>query len=193
MLVGLIAALVLVRLLPLPLRLASRAVARRRGAVGFLSLARAGRGSAGGTLPLLALLLALTTAAFGGSVLAGVADARDRAAVHTIGADARISGVLDSVPLPGSLIQRVRKTDGVRDVAAVQVVYGVPLPADPAGNNRMKNAAVLGVDPAAYARLAGTTGLGPFPAGRLRAAGRTAVPVIVSPSVAAGSVTGRAS
>ncbi|MFG2213587.1 FtsX-like permease family protein [Streptomyces sp. NPDC048685] len=184
-LVGLIAALVLVRLLPLPLRLASRAVARRRGAVGFLSLARAGRGSAGGTLPLLALLLALTTAAFGGSVLAGVADARDRAAVHTIGADARISGVLDSVPLPGSLIQRVRKADGVRDVAAVQVVYGVPLPADPAGNNRMKNAAVLGVDPAAYARLAGTTGLGPFPAGRLRAAGRTAVPVIVSPSVAA--------
>ncbi|MET9656962.1 FtsX-like permease family protein [Streptomyces sp. NPDC006510] len=189
-LVGLIAALVLVRLLPLPLRLASRAVARRRGAVGFLSLARAGRSSAGGALPLLALLLALTTAAFGGSVLAGVADARDRAALHTVGADARISGVLDSVPLPDRLIREVRAADGVREVAAVQVVYGVPLPADPAGNSRMKNAAVLGVDPAAYARLARSTGLGPFPADRLRTAGSTTakdgvLPVIASPSVAA--------
>ncbi|MGW1841842.1 FtsX-like permease family protein [Streptomyces sp. NPDC001966] len=194
-LVGLIAALVLVRLLPLPLRLASRAVARRRGAVGFLSLARAGRSSAGGALPLLALLLALTTAAFGGSVLAGVADARDRAAVHTVGADARISGMYDAVPLPDRLIRQVREADGVREATAVQVVYGVPLPADPAGNNRMKSAVLLGVDPAAYARLARTTGLGPFPADRLRAPGRTAakgaalskdavVPVIVSPSVA---------
>lgn len=70
-LVGLIAAVVLVRLYPLPLRLALRSVSRLRGAVGFLSLARAGRTSAAGTLPLLALLVALTTAAFGGSVLAG--------------------------------------------------------------------------------------------------------------------------
>lgn len=195
-LVGLIAALVLVRLLPLPLRLASRAVARRRGAVGFLSLARAGRSSAGGALPLLALLLALTTAAFGGSVLAGVADARDRAAVHTVGADARISGLLDSVPLPKRLIREVREADGVREVAEVQVVSGVPLPADPAGNNRMKSTAVLGVDPATYARLARATGLGPFPADRLRPAGDPAakgtappkdavLPVIASPSVAA--------
>ncbi|MFD7491608.1 FtsX-like permease family protein [Streptomyces sp. NPDC059832] len=195
-LVGLIAALVLVRLLPLPLRLASRAVARRRGAVGFLSLARAGRGSAGGALPLLALLLALTTAAFGGSVLAGVADARDRAALHTVGADARISGVLDAVPLPERLIREVRAAHGVREVAAVQVVSGVPLPADQDGNGRMKSATVLGVDPAAYARLARSTGLGPFPADRLRAAGGAAakgaapskdavLPVIASPSVAA--------
>ncbi|WP_338119547.1 ABC transporter ATP-binding protein, partial [Streptomyces parvus] len=62
-LVALIAALVLVRLYPLPLRLAARPMARLRGAIGFLSLARAGRSSAGGALPLLALLLALATAA----------------------------------------------------------------------------------------------------------------------------------
>ncbi|MFD5641318.1 ABC transporter permease, partial [Streptomyces anulatus] len=60
-LVALIAALVLVRLYPLPLRLATRPVARLRGAIGFLSLARAGRSSAGGALPLLALRLALAT------------------------------------------------------------------------------------------------------------------------------------
>jgi putative ABC transport system permease protein len=89
-LVGVIAALVLVRLYPLPLRWLARPAGRLRGAVGHLSLARAGRTSVSAVLPLLALLTALTTAAFGGSVLAGVADARDRAAVLTLGADARV-------------------------------------------------------------------------------------------------------
>ncbi|MFD7068004.1 FtsX-like permease family protein [Streptomyces sp. NPDC059913] len=190
-LVGLIAALVLVRLLPLPLRLASRAVARRRGAIGFLSLARAGRGSAGGALPLLALLLALTTAAFGGSVLAGVSEARDRAAVLEVGADARISGLLDAAPLPARLIREVRAADGVRRLAEVQVVSGVPLPPGADGTGSMKNATVLGVDPDAYARLARSAELGTFQPDRLRAdrgrgkGGAGVVPVIASPSVAA--------
>ncbi|MGW2088970.1 FtsX-like permease family protein [Streptomyces sp. NPDC001880] len=188
-LVGLIAALVLVRLLPWPLRLASRAVARRRGAVGFLSLARAGRSSAGGALPLLALLLALTTAAFGGSVLAGVSDARDRAAVLAVGADARISGLLDAAPLPARVVREVRAADGVRQVAAVQVVSGVPMPPAADGSGSMKNTVVLGVDPDTYAGLARTTDLGAFPADRLRAgkgrAGSMVVPVIASPSTAA--------
>ncbi|MFD9599398.1 FtsX-like permease family protein [Streptomyces sp. NPDC059970] len=192
-LVGLIAALVLVRLLPLPLRLASRSVARRRGAVGFLSLARAGRTSAGGTLPLLALLIALTTAAFGGSVLAGIADARDDAAGRAIGADARISGPGNSVPLPDRLIREVRKAGGVRDVARVQIEYDVVLPADGTGDQFTKDATLVGVDPATYARLARATGLGAFPADRLRtsaAAKKSAptkdpvLPVIASPSVA---------
>ncbi|MEV5197754.1 FtsX-like permease family protein [Streptomyces sp. NPDC053720] len=188
-LVGLIAALVLVRLLPWPLRLASRAVARRRGAVCFLSLARAGRSSAGGALPLLALLLALTTAAFGGSVLAGVADARDRAAMLAVGADARISGLLDTAPLPARLVREVRATAGVRQVAAVQVMSEVPMPPGADGTGSMKNMVVLGVDPDAYSGLARTADLGTFPADRLRAdkgeAGNVVVPVIVSRSVAA--------
>ncbi|MFH8471732.1 FtsX-like permease family protein [Streptomyces sp. NPDC018000] len=194
-LVGLIAALVLVRLLPLPLRLASRSVARRRGAVGFLSLARAGRTSAGGTLPLLALLIALSTAAFGGSVLAGVADARDDAAVRATGADARIDGPGISVPLPDRLIREVREAGGVQDVTGVRIEYDVPLPADGSGAQRTKNATLVGVDPATYARLARATGLGPFSADRLKASGPAApkgtapsrdreLPVIVSPSVA---------
>ncbi|MET9917179.1 FtsX-like permease family protein [Streptomyces sp. NPDC006435] len=188
-LVGLIAALVLVRLLPWPLRLASRAVSRRRGAIGFLSLARAGRSSAAGALPLLALLLALTTAAFGGSVLAGVSGARDRAAVLAVGADARISGPLDAVPLPDRLVREVREADGVRQVAAVQVVTEVPMPPAADGSGSMKNTVVLGVDPDAYAGLARTTDLGTFRADRLRAArgeaGSVVVPVIASPATAA--------
>lgn len=194
-LVALIAAVVLVRLYPLPLRLALRSVARLRGAVGFLSLARAGRSSAAGTLPLLALLVALTTAAFGGSVLAGVADARDGAAVRAIGADARISGQADSIPLPDDLIRAVRETDGVRDTARVQVEYGVALPAPVAGVVDAKGATLVGVDPVTYARLARSTGIGAFPADRLKATGPATpkgtlpskdrvLPVIVSPSVA---------
>ncbi|MET9378915.1 FtsX-like permease family protein [Streptomyces sp. NPDC002992] len=133
-LVALIAALVLVRLYPLPLRWAARPARRLRGAVGYLSLARAGRSSATGALPLLALLVALTTAAFGGSVLAGVADARDRAALLETGADARVTGSADGVPLPTGLTTAVRGAAGVRDVTAVQIEYGLLLPAGAGGS-----------------------------------------------------------
>ncbi|WP_330238788.1 ABC transporter permease [Streptomyces sp. NBC_00525] len=194
-LVALIAAVVLVRLYPLPLRLALRSVSRLRGAVGFLALARAGRSSAAGTLPLLALLVALTTAAFGGSVLAGVADARDDAAVLATGADARISGQGDSVPLPADLIRAAGKADGVRQAVRVQIEYGVALPPAENGVEDAKGATLIGVDPEAYAELARGLGLGSFPAGPLKAAdarpvkGEPAsrdrvVPVIASPSVA---------
>ncbi|MFJ9621746.1 FtsX-like permease family protein [Streptomyces sp. NPDC101181] len=210
-LVALIAALVLVRLYPLPLRLAARPMARLRGAIGFLSLARAGRSSAGGALPLLALLLALATAAFGGSVVAGIGDARDDAALTAVGADARISGLSDRTTLPAPLAGTVRDLDGVRDVAPVRVEHGVELPApgpDASGASQdgsgdasgpgPDSAALLGVDPAAYARLARATGLPEFPAARLKAAGPSAprpegaaqdrgrvLPAIASPSVAA--------
>ncbi|MFG2564607.1 ABC transporter permease [Streptomyces sp. NPDC048567] len=190
-LVGLIAAVVLVRLYPLPLRLALRSVSRLRGAIGFLSLARAGRTSASGTLPLLALLVALTTAAFGGSVLAGVADARDDAAVLATGADARVTGAADSAPLPAGLVRAMEQAEGVRGSARVQVEFGVALPAADNGTQDAKGATLIGVDPATYAALARSTGLGPFSADGLRAKGAGAapdedrvVPALVSPSVA---------
>ncbi|MDX3058192.1 ABC transporter permease [Streptomyces sp. NE06-03E] len=185
-LVGLIAALVLVRLYPLPLRLAARPVARLRGAVGFLSLARAGRASSSGTLPLLALLIALTTAAFGGSVLAGVADARDEAALRAVGADARISAEGGLSPLSDGFVRQVRAVDGVEDVTAVRIEYGTPLAAATDVRSDTKRATLMGVDPEAYARLARGTGLPAFPAGTLeKGAGKgEALPAIVSPALA---------
>ncbi|MGC5531428.1 ABC transporter permease [Streptomyces sp. SR-10] len=198
-LVALIAALVLVRLYPLPLRLATRPVARLRGAIGFLSLARAGRSSAGGALPLLALLLALATAAFGGSVIAGIGDARDDAALASVGADARISGASERATLPDELVRTVRDLDGVRGVAPVRVEYSVNMPEAVAGDDGAngggagtststgsgsgsgsgsaddaKAAALVGVDPASYAELARATGLPAFPAARLKATGSSA-------------------
>ncbi|MFF0503961.1 ABC transporter permease [Streptomyces fimicarius] len=219
-LVGLIAALVLVRLYPLPLRLAVRPMARLRGAIGFLSLARAGRSSAGGALPLLALLLALATAAFGGSVIAGIGDARDDAALASVGADARVSGTGERVTLPDDLVRTVSELDGVRDAAPVRVEYTVAMPeaaagdgsgtrtdtaagtgaaGDDAGAGDAATAALVGVEPASYARLARTRGLPAFPAARLKATGPAAPlpegteagPERVLPAIASPAVAAR--
>ncbi|MEU0371490.1 FtsX-like permease family protein [Streptomyces sp. NPDC006283] len=187
-LVGLIAALVLVRLYPLPLRWAARPAGRLRGAVGFLALARTGRSSAAGALPLLALLVALTTAAFGGSVLAGVADARDRAALLATGADARISGPGDSVALPEGAERAVRDVAGVKDLTAVRIEHALTLPArdrnEPADSPAVS---LVAADPDSYARLARDLHLGAFPADALAvrtAGGKQVLHAVASPGVA---------
>lgn len=187
-LIGVIAALLLLRLHPPLLRLAARPAGWLRGAVAQLSLARAGRTSASGVLPLLALLIALTTAAFGGSVLTGVAEARDRAALLTIGADARVDS---TDPLPADLAGRVRALPGVRGVAAVSVDY------DAAPLQRVDKIPLVGVDPRTYSELAARTGLGSFPEAELggpgtrKPAGTHPLPAVASPSVAAVYGTGR--
>ncbi|MFJ3905728.1 ABC transporter permease [Streptomyces sp. NPDC090025] len=193
-LVALIAAFVLIRVYPLPLRWAARPARRLRGALGFLSLARAGRSSTSGALPLLALMLALTTAAFGGSVLSGVSDVRDRAAILAVGADARVAAELDSAPLPAGLADMVRKTAGVREVSPLQIEYGVLLPSPLGTSERSMSAPLIGVEPGSYAALAARTGFGAFPAGLLASTGTggpahvgdnaRVIPAIASPKVA---------
>ncbi|MGW4029285.1 FtsX-like permease family protein [Streptomyces sp. NPDC004838] len=177
-LVGMVAALVLVRLYPLPLRIAALPMARRRGAVGFLALARTGRSPATTALPLLALLLALTTAAFGGSVLAGIADARDRAALLAVGADARLEAATE---LPGSLAGAVGKLDGVREVVSVRRERDFDLRDSGSG---LAGVTLIAAEPDAYARLARSTGLGGFGADELRKRSAGPLPALVSPGVA---------
>ncbi|WP_181139886.1 FtsX-like permease family protein, partial [Streptomyces sp. Ru71] len=178
-LVGVIAALVLVRLYPWPLRALARPAGRLRGLVGPLSLARAGRSSASAVLPLLALLTALTTAAFGGSVLAGVRETRDHAALLTVGADARVEAQTTSV-LPAGLAERVRPVPGVRSLTEVSISYQATAADSPA------TLPVAGVPPADYAALTARTGLGAFPAAALRAptASGAVLPALASPAVA---------
>jgi putative ABC transport system permease protein len=173
-LVGLIAALVVLRVHPFLLRRLTAPAGRLRGVVGPLSLARAGRTRTSAVLPLLALLTALTTAAFGGSVLAGVAAARDRAALLTVGADARLDS---DAPLPRDVLTRIRAVPGVRGVAPVSIDYEAK-PED--GQDAVP---LVGVDPSSYGELTARNGLGPFPASALR--DRTgALPAVASPSVA---------
>ncbi|WP_326612893.1 ABC transporter permease [Streptomyces scopuliridis] len=183
-LVALIAALVLVRLYPLPLRWAARPAARLRGAIGFLSLARAGRSSATATLPLLALLIALTTAAFGGSVLSGVTEARDRAALLAVGADARVSTPRDATPLPAEAERAARKVAGVRDTTAVRVESTAELAiGESASTAPQKPLTLIGVEPESYTRLARQLDLGAFPADALTRTGGV-LDAVASPGVA---------
>lgn len=178
-LVAVIAAFALVRLYPLPLRALARPAGRLRGVVGPLSLARAGRAATGSSvLPLLALVTALTTAAFGGSVLTGVADARDRTAVLTVGADARVESLRG---LPSGLPDRLRRTPGVRDVTPA----GISSYARP--HDGEQTVPVAGVEPAGYAALARRTGVGAFDADALKARGPVKAPgQVKAPGPAAG-------
>ncbi|WP_128802892.1 MULTISPECIES: FtsX-like permease family protein [unclassified Streptomyces] len=175
-LVGVAAALLLVRVYPFPLRGLARPAARLRGAVGHLSLARAGRTSASAVLPLLALLTALTTAAFGGSVLAGVRDARDQAALLTVGADARIEQTSAMAP---DLPDRIRRSPGVRALTAVSISYRA-MPTD-----LTRTVPLAGVNPAQYAQLTARTGIGAFDAHDLTGGGHgDALPALASRTTA---------
>ncbi|MFG3166740.1 ABC transporter permease [Streptomyces sp. NPDC048200] len=188
-LVGVIAALVLVRLYPFPLRRLAGPAGRLRGVVAPLSLARAGRTSASTALPLLALLTALTTAAFGGSVLAGVHTARDHAALLATGADARIES---THALPTALAGRIRDSRGVREAVPVSIAYRAQ--ARRGSGTAGETAALVGVEPGPYGQLSRELDLGGFPARTLRAtgpggdsngSGKAVVPAIASPSLAA--------
>jgi putative ABC transport system permease protein len=174
-LVAVIAALVLLRLYPLPLRLLARPAARLPGAVTHLGLARAGRAPATAALPLLAVLVALAVTSFGGSVLAGVTAGRDRAALTAVGADARVDSL---TTLPDGLAARVRHVTGVRDVVSARIERGLATDAQGTAYD------LVIVDPADYARLVAHTGLGgAFPAAALATGERKAVPPAVLPAV----------
>lgn len=172
-LIGLITSLVLVRLYPVPLRLAARAAARSRGLVGFVSLARHGRASGTAVLPLLALVTAVTCAAFGGSVLAGVDEGRERAAVSRVGAEVRVA---DVAGFTAEQRAAVAALPGVRESVEVLARSGQRTGDSPAFT-------LLTVEPDAYARLSAATSLGPFDPGLLTGSGGP-LPALASPELA---------
>ncbi|MFF3951501.1 hypothetical protein ACFYYN_42940 [Streptomyces sp. NPDC001902] len=175
-LLAVVAALVLLRLYPWPVRLLARPFARLNGAVLHLGLARAGRAPSTTALPLLAVLVALTVTSFGGSVLAGVESGRDHAAVTAVGADARVQTF---GALPQGLDAQIRKVTGVRGVTGVRAEPGQQI------MNTRTRFDLLVVDPKPYARLVAASGLGAdFPAGKLDSGAKEPIPAIASPAVA---------
>ncbi|MDX2644865.1 hypothetical protein PV341_15090 [Streptomyces sp. PA03-1a] len=176
-LVAVVAALVLLRVYPLPVRLLGRPAARLEGAVLLIGVARAGRTPATAALPLLAVITALTVTSFGGAVLAGVEEGRDHAAVTAVGADARLES---SAALPKGLEARIRRVPGVRDTLDVRIERGLS-----ATSSGLPYALIV-ADPQRYAHLAAETGLGAtLPAGALAADdGREPLPAVVSPRLA---------
>jgi putative ABC transport system permease protein len=116
-------ALIVLRVLPWPLRLAGRVATRARGAVPFLGLAGAGRGSVTHLTPLAVLVVAVATGVFTGAVTATIRDARDRAADHAVPGDALITGAGFSA----GTAQRLATVPGVTAVAPMWTGSSSPL------------------------------------------------------------------
>ena len=182
-LLALAAALLVVRLLPLPLRRLGRALGRGRGAVSFLGTARIGRAGTGvAVLPLLALLLALSTAALGSTVLASVDAGRDRAATLAVGGDTRIDG---SPQLAPGFPAAIAAVPGVQRLVTLREMTRVTAPVT---NDAVTPPVltVVGVDPAQYAAYSKAVDIGAFDPALLQGAGSTgkgAAPIITSPDV----------
>ncbi|MFF4371580.1 hypothetical protein [Streptomyces sp. NPDC001594] len=166
LLLALCGGLLLARLLPLVTGVLARAAGRSRGLVGFLGLVRAARGpgaaargrSGPSVLPLIALLLAVTTGGFGAAVLASVDAARLAAAHRTIGGDAVVSPV-GAGSLPDALVQSAARLPGVRTSAAVWSDDDAFVQGTAEGRTRVT---LVVAEPAAYAALSRGLGCGAF-------------------------------
>jgi putative ABC transport system permease protein len=181
-LVAVPAVVVVLRLYPLLLRGLGRTSGRRRGVIGLLGLARAARASATLALPAMALVLALTVAAFTGMVRDAVLRGETAASWQATGADVVVT-------VPG----QPTTATGISP-AAIRAITAVP------GVKRAATALVLTlsiggeepvtgivVDPASYAALvASAQGFSPVDPALLTAPrGQGAIPVMESPQAAA--------
>jgi putative ABC transport system permease protein len=182
------AALIAVRLYPVPVRGLLRVAAGRPGAVGFLALARAARARIGALLPVLTLVISLTLAAFGVMTADSVAASQDASAWRQAGADLTVQAT-GIKPVPATLTRDVAAMPGVRHVVAAYIAAGHAATLQAGGKTRP--AGLVVVSPAAYAALANDTPWPDFPAralarGPRNSAAAAAVPVLASAGLRAG-------
>jgi putative ABC transport system permease protein len=182
-LVAIPAVIVVLRLYPLVLRGLLRASARSSRAPAFLGLARASRTAAlTPAVPVFALVLVLTVAAFAGMVRDAVINGEVAASWQTAGADATVtsSSTAQSFTISPAAARLVAAVPGVTHAAEVMNESW----ATTAGSQ----VTVLAVDPASYAELvARTPGFPRVPAGLIVTPGQAGAPqpVLVSPQAAA--------
>ncbi|MFD8704058.1 hypothetical protein ACFV1W_15795 [Kitasatospora sp. NPDC059648] len=179
--------LLLARVEPLLVGRLARLAGRGRGLIAFLGLARAARDSSGrrkpSVLPLLALLIAVTTTGFGATVLDTVDHVRTRAARIATGGDIGVS-LPAYATLPESLAETAAALPGVRASTGAWVE---PKARFVGADQDYTEAYLVVVDPAAYAEIARTLGVGGFDPAKLAAApgGRdTPVPALFSRDLA---------
>ncbi|RMI03544.1 hypothetical protein EBM89_19215, partial [Cellulomonas triticagri] len=119
---GLAAAVVVLRVYPWPVRALLAVVRRRPGAGVFLGAAQAARRPAAGIVPVVALVLGVATVALSAVTLSSVTAGTERGAVRGAGADVRVDLTV-SVPSGGGLtadqVAAAGAVDGVEAVAAV--------------------------------------------------------------------------
>ncbi|MFF7634279.1 FtsX-like permease family protein [Kitasatospora sp. NPDC008050] len=187
-------AVLLARLFPLLLAPGVRWAARRPGAIGFLGLARATRTGAasspgGGTatadggsaarpgptlLPLLALLLAITTAGFGVTLLSSADGARQVAIRQEVGADARVLADTSTI-LPPGFPAAAARLPGIRSSTAA--VIDDAAATGTADGSALPDTILVMVDPESYAALARQVGYGQFDPALLKAPADAGDPV----------------
>ncbi|MFE2340228.1 hypothetical protein ACFXCR_11965, partial [Streptomyces sp. NPDC059431] len=185
LLLALCGGLLLARLQPVLVGAVARAAGRGPGLVGFLGLARAARGTGGrarpSVLPLIALLLAVTTGGFGATVLTAVADSRLQVAREAVGGDAQIAAI--GARLPEPLMKAADELPGVRTALHVWVDDNAFLVSSNPGTTQVT---VIIADPVAYAKLSAALGRGRFdPALLAGGAPGAPVPALISGDLAA--------
>ncbi|MFG2485484.1 hypothetical protein ACGFSI_22345 [Streptomyces virginiae] len=196
LLLALCGGLLLARLQPVITGWLARVAGHGSGLVGFLGLARAARGSGAtgrtgpSVLPMIALLLAITTGGFGAAVLQSVDSSRLGVARLTVGGDAAISAYGKS-PLPAGLAKAAGELPGVRTSVPLWVDHDSSLHGTTV---RSSQVTVVVADPAAYAELSRVLGCGSFDPALLATAGASAadapVPALFSAGVAGQAVQG---
>ncbi len=178
---------VVLRLYPLVISGLLRLSARAPGATGFVALARASRTSLTGVLPVFALVLGLSVAAFAGMVRDAVARGEAAASWQVTGADVVVNtgtaggpGIV-SRPVTAAAQKAITAVPGVRRSATVwQTSWSAP------GGQALT---VLAVDPSRYAALVASTPFPRFPAsviaGPAPASAGGPIPVVASAAAAA--------
>jgi len=117
LLLALAAAVLVARLAPVPLRWLAAAAGRHRGAVTFLGAARAGRDQVAGTLPVLVVVLAMSTCVVGVIVTGTSQQGVRTAAWQQVGADGR----LNALGFTDEELAAAARVAGVEGLAAVSV------------------------------------------------------------------------
>jgi len=135
---------VAVRLAPLVVRVLEAAARRARGLVTLLGPARAGRDATTGAVPVLALVIAVTSAVLGSGLLATVQGGVDDATRSQMGAQLRV----DARYLSPELLDALSGTEGADAVATIASDPDIRI-RFPDGEGRIT---VFVVDPEAFAR-----------------------------------------
>ncbi|WP_235032206.1 hypothetical protein [Actinacidiphila yanglinensis] len=183
-LVALAAALVLLRIHPLALRLLARRTRRGKGAVGFVAVSGAAHDAPATGLALFVMVLTLGTAVFGGLVQHTIGDGLAAGAAWSAGADACAITPGSTTPAPGTL----NGTAGIR--TALQHLHTLDLVGD-ADGAEISPVAVITVDPRQLVAVAPRSPLAGALLSALTASPRTpggrgvALPSVVSPALRA--------
>ncbi|SDU67372.1 FtsX-like permease family protein [Jiangella alkaliphila] len=183
LLLALAVSVLVMRLYPRPMATLGRVLGGRRGTVAYLGTARAVRDPVAGFVPMLALVVGMSIAAFSTVVWSTTERGIEQTAWQQVGADVRVSGA----PLTEAELAAVGSLPGVDAVAPV-VTTGPTLFKVGTIDNRVP-LYVVDVD-ALDAVRAGGSALDPLPAGLTTLGPDGAIPLLVADGVVDEGATG---